>query len=194
MTLRPSLPAAAGLVGALWVPYTVLNTLYPGPIVTYSLGLACAGLALGILRLAGMTREELFVRLAPLSGRGAAVLAALSLFVPLALLAGRGQPWNALDDLVYAPASGVAQELYFRSALLPVLLTLCPARPARCIALQALLFALWHVRAYRAVPAGPATGVLAVVFVGGLLWGWQVRHDRTVVYAAVQHTLFLILQ
>jgi hypothetical protein len=194
MTRRLSLPAAASLVGALWVPYTVLNTLYPGPIVTYSLGLACAGLALSTLRLAGMTREELFVGLGPLSRRGAAVLAALSLFIPLALLAGRGQPWNVLDDLVYAPASGVAQELYFRSALLPVLLTLCPARPARGIALQALLFALWHARAYRAVPAGPATGVLAVAFVGGLLWGWQVWHDRTVVYAAVQHTLFLIIQ
>ena len=194
MIRRLPFPVAAGLVGGLWVPYTVLNTIYPGPGMTYSLGLVCAVLALGALALAGMTREDLFMRIAPLSAGGAAILAALALFIPLALLAGRGQPWNGLNDMLYAPASGIAQELYFRSALLPVLLRLCARRPALGVVLQALLFALWHLRAYRVVSAGLATGVLAAVFVAGLAWGWQVRGDRSVAYAAAEHTLFLIVQ
>jgi hypothetical protein len=39
-----------------------------------------------------------------------------------------------------------------------------------------------------------AGNVLALLFVGGLLWGWQVLHDRTVLYAAAQHAVFLVVQ
>lgn len=187
-------PLAAGLVIALWAPYTALNTVFPGPVLTYALGLTLAGLALGALLLAGMGAAALYLRVAPPSVAGVIVLAALSLFVPIALLAGRGQPWNLLDDLVYAPASGIAQELYFRSALLPVLARLCGPRSRAALSLQALLFALWHVRAFRVAPVAPAIGVLAVTFVGGLCWGWQARRDRTIIYVAAQHALFLVVQ
>ena len=39
-----------------------------------------------------------------------------------------------------------------------------------------------------------AGNVLALLFVGGLLWGWQVLHDRTVLYTAAQHAVFLVVQ
>ena len=196
VTRRPrlSFPLAAGIVIALWAPYAALNTLFPRPGASYALGLLLAGLALGALWLAGVGPRQCFVRPAPLSRSGAVLLAALTCFVPLALLAGRAQVWDWTGDLVYAPASGIAQELYFRSALLAALVRLCPGRPRLVVAAQALLFALWHARAYRVVPAGPASAVLVLVFVGGLLWGWQVLRDRTVLYAAAQHTIFLVVQ
>ena len=81
-----------------------------------------------------------------------------------------------------------------RAALLSSLTRLCPDRPRRAVALQALLFALWHARAFEVVAVAPAAAVLALMFVGGLLWGWQVLHDRTVLYAAAQHAVFLVVQ
>jgi hypothetical protein len=187
-------PTAAAIVIALWVPYAALNWAYPGPAVTYAAGLCLAALALGALGLAGITPRHCCVRVAPLSRRGAAILLALSCFIPLALVAGRGQPWDWLGDLVFAPASALAQELYFRAALLYVLARLFQDRLRRAILLQAALFALWHARAFRVVAPAPALGVLALTLAAGLLWGWQVKRDATVLYAAAQHALFLIVQ
>jgi hypothetical protein len=185
---------AARLVVALWLPYTALNMLFPSPALTYSFGLVFATCALVTLRLAGFSRQELYLVTALPSRQGGALLLALMLFIPLALLAGRGQAWHPLDALVYAPLSGVAQELYFRSALLPVLLRRYPARPWLALSLQALAFALWHARAFRVAPPAQAIGALLLLCGAGLLWGWQVRRDGTVLYAAAQHTLFLIVQ
>ena len=178
---------------ALWAPYVVLNTIYPGPALTYGLSLFIACGALGVLWWAGLSPRCCFLRGRRPSARGALLLAALSLFLPLARLAGLWQPFHALDALVYAPASAIAQELYFRAALLTVLLRQTDGE-RRAVPLQALLFSLWHARAFRVTSPPVAGAVLAGVFVGGLLWGWQVARDRTVLYALVQHTLFLAVQ
>src|SRR5205823_4423534 len=55
---RLSLRAAAGIVLALWVPYAALNAVFPGPRLTYGLGLLIAALALGALRLAGVPPRQ----------------------------------------------------------------------------------------------------------------------------------------
>jgi len=119
------------------------------------------------------------------------MLAILTLFIPVALLTGRVQPWDWLGNMVYAPASALGQELYFRSALLTAFGT---HGSRRAILLQATLFALWHARAFRVVPAWEALLVLLGTFVAGMLWGWQVRRDSTTFYAFIQHLLFLIVQ
>jgi hypothetical protein len=186
-------PAAWGVV-ALWLPYTLLNTWFPGPALTYTLGLALTALALTMLWLGGLSPHALFLRRAPLSRPGAAILGALLLFIPAALLLGRGQPFDPLADLVYAPASALGQELFFRSALLVALLRLCGGRARLALLLQACAFALWHVRAFEVAGIGPAAGVLLVTFAAGALWGTQVQRDRTVLYAIAEHTLFLIVQ
>ena len=115
-------------------------------------------------------------------------------FIPAALLAGRGQPFSALDDLVYAPASALGQELYFRAALLVALARLCAGRPRLAVVAQAALFALWHVRALLVVAPLPAFGALLLTFVAGLLWGAQVSRDRTVLWTVAEHALFLAVQ
>jgi hypothetical protein len=191
----PRLPALnAWLVVALWVPYVVLNTLFPGPLLTYALGLLIAALALAALWLGGTPPWACFVRVDQLSLRGAVLLAAMLSFIPAALLLGRGQPLSWLNDLVYAPASALGQELFFRSALLVALNRLSRGSSGAAVGLQAAAFALWHVRAFRVVSFAPAAGVLAVTFVAGLLWGVQVARDRTLLYAAAEHTLFLMVQ
>jgi membrane protease YdiL (CAAX protease family) len=120
------------------------------------------------------------------------VVTVLSAYIPLALLAGFGQPWSWVTVLIYAPASAIGQEIYVRAALLSALTKLVPRRPWASVLLQATLYALWHARAFRVVPVAPALAVLAGTLVAGVLWGWEVHHDRTVIYAVAQHTLFLI--
>jgi membrane protease YdiL (CAAX protease family) len=84
--------------------------------------------------------------------------------------------------------------LYFRSALFFSLRKLCRERGWLALALQAILFGLWHARAFRVAPIAPALGVLLLTTAAGLLWGLHARRDRTVLYTAAQHTLFLIVQ
>jgi membrane protease YdiL (CAAX protease family) len=196
MRKRPTAATPAALIViALWAPYVVLNTLFPGPLPTYGLGLLIALVALGLLWSAGVSPRACFLAVAPPSRQGLVLLALLSAFIPAVLLLGRGQPFNWLEDLVYTPASALGQELYFRSALL-VALGMAWRRGDVRIAPggQALAFALWHARAFRVAPLAPAVGVLVVTFVAGLLWGMEVRRDRTVLYAVLQHALFLAIQ
>ncbi|HEV2238253.1 MAG TPA: CPBP family intramembrane glutamic endopeptidase [Ktedonobacterales bacterium] len=190
---RLPVPLAAGIVIALLLPYTVLNTLFPGPVVTYALGLVLAALALGALWLAGVAPGACGVRVAPLSRRGAWALLALALYVPATVLAGVSQPWSWVAALVYAPASALGQELYFRGALLAAVRRLMPARQWHAVALQALAFAVWHVRAFRVVAPGLALLALGGTALAGAVWGWQARRDSTLLYAWLEHTLFLIV-
>jgi CAAX prenyl protease-like protein len=190
---RLSKALAAWLVIALWPPYVALNAIFPGPPMTYTLGLALALLGLMILWLAGMPLRACYVRRAPLSRQGALLLLVLMVVVPSALLAGRLQPWRPLDDLVYAPASALAQELYFRAGLLIALSTVFHGRQNVALVTQSVLFGLWHLRAFTVVPPAPAIGIILATTIAGLIWGRETQRDGTMIYAAAQHTFFLIL-
>src|SRR3954447_4326973 len=90
---RLPLPVAARFVVALWFPYAALNTIFPSPALTYTLGLAVAASALAVLRLAGLAWADLFLRVAWPSLPGGLLLLTMMLFIPAAMLAGRGQAW-----------------------------------------------------------------------------------------------------
>jgi len=182
------------MVVGLAAPYILLNTLFPGPALSYILGMAIALLALATLLRAGNTPRALGLRLAAPSRQGGLVLALLLVFILGAMLAGRAQPLGWLKDLVYAPASALAQELYFRAALLTAFKQLCRGNTRLALALQAALFALWHIRAFEVATIAQALAVLALTFLAGVLWGWQAQRDRTILYTFLQHTLFLIVQ
>jgi hypothetical protein len=185
---------AAWAVIALWLPYVALNLIFSGPQITYLLGLALAALGLFLLRLSGVSLGECYVRVGPLSRQGALLLLLpVLVVVPAALFVGRLQPWHPLDDLVYAPVSALAQELYFRGGLLVALATVCRGRKRMALAADGALFGLWHLRAFTAVPILPAAGVIVVTTIAGLLWGLQVQRDRTILYAAAEHALILAL-
>lgn len=184
---------AAWMVIALWIPYVALNTYFPGPALTYALGMALATAGLGLLYVAGISPRKCYVCLGQLSWRGALMLLPLMVVLPAAMLAGRLQPWSSLDYLVYAPASALAQELYFRAGLLAALTIVCRGRKHIALLLHAALFGLWHLRAFMTVPLLPAVGIILATTLAGLLWGLQAQRDRTILYTATQHALLLAL-
>lgn len=190
LTLAPRTAAAAVLV--LWVPYTVYFAVDPGSVPGALLGLAPGVLGVGLLLGAGFGPADCFLRVAPLSRAGGAALAGVGVLLVPIVAAGRWVGWDWLGVLVLAPLSGVSQELYFRSSLLPALLHVCGHRAALALALHGVLFTLWHLRTLVLMPPPVAALTCLVLLLAGLGWGWQTLRDQTVVWAMGQHTLFLM--
>jgi membrane protease YdiL (CAAX protease family) len=192
-------PLGLGVVGVLWVGCTALQTLFVVGYVPEPWS-AVLGFVPGIagvvaLRAAGFSRGQLFLRVAPLSCGGLAILVAIFVFGLAAILPfGVWQGWNWTVALVYAPASGISQELFFRAVLLPALLLALQERPRLALILHAALFALWHIGPFFVgAPIWAAFAVVLVPFVCGIGWGWQVKQDGTVFWAMVQHSLIWVI-
>lgn len=191
--------AALGAVVLLWMGYTALQTLFvvgwvPEP-WSAVLGFVPGIAGVVALRAAGFPRAQLFLRVAPLSRGGFAVLAAIFVFGLAAILPfGVWQGWNWPAALVYGPASGVSQELFFRAVLLPALLLALRERSHLALILHAALFGLWHIGPFFVgAPIWAAFAVVLVPFVSGIGWGWQVNHDGTVLWAMAQHSLIWVI-
>jgi membrane protease YdiL (CAAX protease family) len=190
---------AVGVVILLWLGYTTLQTLsvmgrVDDPQVAF-LSVLPGLLGVGILLAAGFSRADCYLQIGPLSRRGFAVLAAVFVFALAAILpAGVWQGWSWTAALVYAPASGIAQELFFRGALLPAVEWTLRRRPCLALLVHSALFGLWHIGPlFLGAPAWAVTAIMLVPFISGLGWGWQVRHDRTVLWAMVQHSLIWVI-
>jgi membrane protease YdiL (CAAX protease family) len=177
------------------VAYTVLDTLQPQEPILSILAFIPGVVNLVALFAAGLTRTDTNLRLARLSWQGAATLAVVTiLLLPILGSTTSFVGWHWLPALVYAPASGIAQELFFRSSLLPALERVLPGRKTIALLLHSAIFIGFHYRTFQSIPSiGPALIVAVVLFAAGCGWGWQVQRDRTVVWAMVQHSLFLVL-
>jgi hypothetical protein len=180
------------LIVLLALPYTLVNFFFPGPLLTYTLGLAIALLAVLLLHRSGVQLTNPFRMILP-SLRGALLLAIPLLYLPAAAAFGRIQPVGS-DELLFGMYSGVAQELFFRYSLIIGLEHLLPRHGMLVLGIQAALFGLWHARAFAVVGVLPALGVVAGTAVAGLLWGLEARRDRTILYVAAEHSLLLIVQ
>lgn len=188
-------PLAMAVTLAMAAVYTALDTLQPPEPALSLLAFAPGGLSLLALAAAGLARGERYLRPARISRAGLGALAATTLLLLPILGSSTGwSGWRWLPGLVYAPASGIAQELYFRAALLPGLERALGGRRTAALLAHAAIFAAFHFRTFNALPSLPV-GLLvaAVLFAGGCGWGWQVQRDRTVVWAMLQHSLFLVL-
>jgi Type II CAAX prenyl endopeptidase Rce1-like len=188
---------AAWVMLLLWLVYTLVYTLPFEKNLEAVLEAMAGSLAFVVLLAMGFRKDELYLQLKPVSPRGliALGLATLALTGPLATSSWSGVHWLPL--LVYAPLNGVSQELFFRAGLLPVIQRLCNGKTWSALILQAVLFGLWHVPlAFIAAPINPWVAVVALFVVtslGGLAWGWQAQHDRTVVWTMLHHTLLLMV-
>lgn len=192
-------PVVMGVVGLLWIGYTALQTLFvvervPEP-WSAILGFVPGILGIAALRAAGASRAQLFLQVAPLSRGGTAVLTAIFVYALAAIVPfGIWRGWNWSAALVYAPASGVSQELFFRAVLLPALLLALKERPRLALVLHSALFGLWHIGPFFVgAPIWAAFAVVLVPFMSGIGWGWQVRHDKTVLWAMIQHSLIWVI-
>jgi membrane protease YdiL (CAAX protease family) len=152
-------------------------------------------LGVGALSAAGPSRQDCYLEIEPLSWKGFGVLAAVFVFALAVVLPfGAWQGWNWKAALVYAPASGISQELFFRASLLPALESTLEKRKRLALILHSVLFGLWHIGPlFVGAPAWAVVAVMFVPFLSGLGWGWQVQHDRTVVWAMLQHSLIWVI-
>jgi membrane protease YdiL (CAAX protease family) len=187
--------AALAAVAVLHVAYTVLEFAQPGEPLYAIFGLAIACVGVAVLRAAGLSREQLRLRRAPLSRVGAGMLAAATLLLLPILGSNSGfLGWRWLPAVVYAPASGITQELFFRGTLLPGLERMMPSRPGTALLIHCALFVAWHLRTFTFVASLPLAFLVAtVLFLAGLAWGRQVQHDGTILWSAAQHSLFLVV-
>ncbi len=147
----------------------------------------------GIICTSGFSAEQCFLTLRLPSREG---LLALALITPLlfpVVLSGEYSGWNTVSVLIYAPASGFAQELFFRGVLLPSLMRRFVKRPIAAILIHSILFSLWHLPlVFLSDPAGIAP-VLIVTFIGGVAWGWQVYRDGTILWSTLHHSAYLMV-
>ena len=198
---RISIPAPFALAGVflLWAGYTVVQTL--GAVGALSeawsalLGFLPGILGVAVLLAAGWSRQACFLVARRLSRAGFWVLAGVFVFALSAILpVMEYQGWSWTRALVLAPAGGIAQELFFRSSLLPAFRRMLPDRPGWALVGHSLLFGLWHIGPlFVGAPLWAVMAVMLVPFLCGLGWGWQVQRDRTVVWAMVQHSLIWVI-
>ena len=180
-------------VVALWFPYILLNAIFPGPVPTYLLGVLLALLGIALATLGEVPPSRGYLQWARASRQGIVCCIGQLCLLLLVLALGRGASWDWREALVFAPLSALGQELYFRSALLGVLEGVFLRSAKTAVLLQALLFSIWHLRAFQVTTVPIALAILMAAFIAGCLWGWQVQKDRTVLYVTAQHALFLIV-
>ena len=171
----------------------VLGTF--GDMASAILGFVPGILGLGVLLAAGLSRQECYLVVRPLSWTGFAVLGAVFVFAEAAILpVSVWQGWSWQAALIYAPASGISQELFFRSVLLPAMQRVLKRRRGWALVLHSVLFGLWHIGPlFLGAPLWAVMLVMLVPFLSGLGWGWQVTRDRTVLWAMVQHSLIWVI-
>lgn len=197
MTQRFLLPPTTALAVTLLmgIAITVLDVLQPAEPTLSILAFLPGLISIAALSASGLNRSVLYLRVAKISLPGlAALLAATLLLLPILGSSTGWTGWHWLPGLVYAPASGIAQELYFRASLLPALERAVQGKRMLAILLHAVIFVGYHFRTFRALPSIPVAILVAfVLFAAGSSWAWQVQRDRTVVWAMSQHSLFLML-
>jgi len=147
-----------------------------------------------VLQKRGYNREECFLSFKALSKTGfliliISVIISLSFMLPSGIWSG----WNWLEALVYAPGSGVSQELFFRCVLLPVCLEITNGRKHLAIFIHTILFGIWHIGVFCLAPWWIAILVVLVPSIAGYLWALQVQRDKTVIYAIITHCLILVI-
>lgn len=183
------------VTASLATAYTYVEYVQPRDPWYAGLSLAVAVAAVASLRGLGFSRQVLRLRYSGLSRGGALLLMTASLLMLPILGSSTGfVGWRWLAGLLFAPASGIAQEVFFRGSVLPVLEKVLPGRPLLALLGQTAVFVGWHVRTFTLLPSVPvAVLVGAVLALAGLAWGRQVQRDGTLLWSICQHSLFLMV-
>lgn len=184
-----------GVLGVLFVAFTWIELTQPPEPRYAALSMLIAVLAVLVLRVGGWSAVDLRLSVRRLSRRGGLLLlAATTLMLPILGSTTGFVGWQWLPALVYAPASGMAQELFFRASVLPALERVMPGRRRAPLLIHSAVFVAWHLRTFTLLPSLPVGLVVAtVLFLAGMAWGGQVRHDGTVVWSIAQHSVFLAI-
>jgi membrane protease YdiL (CAAX protease family) len=189
----PKLSIASSIVFILYIIFTVIHSLEIDEPIKSVLFFVPGLLGVSLLVFtSGLKLSDLFLRVAPISKAGLFSLAIFTPFLAPILLTGGYIGWNWISVLIYAPASGISQELFFRATLLPVFIKVFGGRPLLAIVLHSVLFAAWHLPPILMTNSSGVLPITLVTFLGGLAWGWQIYKDKTVIWAMAHHSLFLM--
>jgi len=195
--MQQPLPFAVALVITLIMSLVItwIDVLQPVEPILSILSFIPGLISITTLLLSGMSRANLYLRLDKISSQGLFVLIATTVLLLPILGSSTGfGGWKWLPALVFAPASGIAQEIYFRGSLLPALEKSVNDKKGIALLIHAMVFVGYHFRTFRSVPSLPVAMLVAVVlFLAGCGWAWQVQRDKTIVWAAAQHSLFLMI-
>jgi membrane protease YdiL (CAAX protease family) len=190
---RVSRSVATVGVGAAWAAGTLLTGIMPDGVYDIVLLLLAAG-AVGALLAAGFDRASCGLRWSRPSPMGVVVAVSYAVLAsPAIFLSATYTGLNLAHLLLLAPLSGIAQELLFRSAVLPALFWATGRRLGVALPLQALLFAAWHVLPALQAPVGGFVAIMVTTFIGGMAWGWSAHRDGTVVWVAAIHVAMLMV-
>lgn len=188
---------ALWMIILLWMANVFLFALYLEEPFASVFSLLPGALGVIILVLSGFKREDCYLRFGWISWAGLGIyILMLALMVPVVLTGIHSVNWAGWDwvmMLIYAPASGIAQELYFRSTLLPALRRAFTGRIFLALTTSSLMFALYHAGMFLVAPVGVAAGAFVVTFLAGMGWGWQVGQDETVLWAMAHHSLLQMI-
>lgn len=195
--------AKVGVI-VIWLFYSIiqiLNIIFWQNLLYVSLFIALLWLLPGvlgivILKKAGFEREDFFLQIEPLSLKGGLAIGAIYLFYPFILLSGQWIGFNPIEVLIIAPISGITQELFFRAVLLPTLLKHFEDNKYQnslAIGIHAILFGIWHMGVIWVAPIGGAISVILVPTLFSLLWAWQVKEDKTILYIVLVHISLLVI-
>ncbi len=172
---RPALPFIAALLITLvmGVGMTALDVWQPAEPRLSILAFLPGLVSIAVLLASGSSRSDLYLRFGKLSRPGLIALAVTTiLLLPILGSTTGWGGWKWLPALVYAPASGIAQELYFRSSLLPALERALGGKKIPALLLHGLVFIGYHLRTFRSVPSLPIVAADRVRAVrGGLRVG-----------------------
>lgn len=187
--------SALAITLTMGVLITVVDVLQPSEPLLSILAFIPGLISIAALSASGLSLDKRYLTLRWISAPGLLALAITTiLLLPILGSSTEWCGWKWLPALVYAPASAIAQEIYFRGSLLPALEQALRGKKIAALLLHAVVFVGYHFRTFRSVTSVPIAVLIAVVlFAAGCGWAWQVQKDRTVVWAIGQHSLFLML-
>lgn len=179
----------------LWIFYSTFQILFLDQPFVDLIGFMVGAISIISLIAAGFSTRDCYLRFTPISKKGAVLYAVTFLLWLAMVIPTGGKPhWDWLSVFVYAPATSVTQELFFRSALLPLLLTIFKGNFKAALIAHSFLFGIWHMGVFTTnAPISIAIIVVMVPMFFSMAWGWQTQRDGTVVWAILHHTSLQIV-
>jgi membrane protease YdiL (CAAX protease family) len=186
-----SIQLSSSIILLLWGIYTSFQIIYLDQPFVDLIGLLAGILAITVLLASGLSLTDCHISFAPISKKAVWLYVAIFLlWLGVVLPTGGRFQWDWHAIFILAPATAIAQEIFFRSALLPALFHSLKGNFGWALFIHTMLFAIWHMGVFTTnAPPAAATVVILVPFLISFAWGWQVHRDRTIFWAILHHTL-----
>jgi membrane protease YdiL (CAAX protease family) len=177
----------------LLILYTFIYSLEIQGIFGVFLEMAPGIIGVLYLRTNGFTQKDVYMKFTQPSHKSVITLLLFGLVIIPILATSHRDNFDFQSFFIIAPLSAIGQELFFRSTLLSSLTKILKNDKSALI-IHSILFSLWHLPlAIKYAPLGGIFGVFFVTFIGGIVWGWVAKRDKTILWVLIQHSLYLMV-